>query len=154
MSPRNSPEDVWRLVTIGGPDECWLWRGTIRHHGYGCMRVSGRKYVAHRLAFQVATGTDPGEFLVCHSCDNRLCCNPAHLFLGTPHDNTRDMWNKGRAKWLVGSAKHCAKVTEEQVRVIRRRLAVGEAQKDLALEFGINRRSISAINTRRYWKHV
>lgn len=101
--PTNRPEDLWKYVAVGAPDECWPWTAATRRRGYGIFTVNRRNFVAHRLAFQVATGIDPGELLVCHTCDNPPCCNPAHLFLGTNSDNMRDMVAKGRDRWSVAT---------------------------------------------------
>lgn len=60
------------------------------------MNVGGKLVGAHRIAFELAWGVPAGALFVCHRCDNVLCCNPAHLFLGTARDNARDMHTKGR----------------------------------------------------------
>jgi hypothetical protein len=67
------------------------------HKGYGQFYVGQRTYRAHRVAYELATGEWPGELFVCHHCDNPGCVNPDLLWLGTPRDNTRDMFRKGRA---------------------------------------------------------
>lgn len=79
-----------------GDEECWHFTGQIGDKGYGCIWLAGKMVIAHRLAWTLANKTEPGSLLVCHSCDVRSCCNPAHLFLGTPKDNFDDMVAKGR----------------------------------------------------------
>lgn len=100
---RGTPaERLWRAVRRGKPDECWEWMKFVNSHGYGMLAiltVKGRRPIlAHRLSWIISHG-DPGTLCVLHKCDNRKCVNPAHLFLGTRPDNTRDMIAKGRQKW-------------------------------------------------------
>lgn len=89
---------VAKHVTVGAPDECWPAAGGGYnkkgwHVVWSCSR---RKVLAHRAAWEVAHGQNPGKMFVLHRCDNPKCCNPGHLFLGTQADNARDMWAKGR----------------------------------------------------------
>lgn len=83
-----------------GPDACWLWTGQIQTLGYGVLTLcegSDRKnLLAHRVAWAVAHKTVPTDQMVCHTCDNPPCCNPAHLFLGDAKANSADMIAKGR----------------------------------------------------------
>lgn len=85
-------------VDVRGPDECWEWRGATGR-GYGVIRDDGRVKKAHRIALEIALGRPIGPGLyVCHTCDNRPCCNPAHLYEGTAQDNSDDAVVRGRVR--------------------------------------------------------
>lgn len=82
-----------------GDDACWQWMDGLHMRGYGRMRIKGKRENAHRIAWLIANGGDiPKGLYVCHTCDNRACCNPAHLYLGTPKDNVDDMVTRGRIR--------------------------------------------------------
>lgn len=147
----NTPADVWIRVAKGEPDACWPWLGGFAGR-YGQLSVGGRRQQAHRVAFHDATGIDPGDKCVCHRCDNPPCCNPAHLFLGTVRENTRDAMRKGRL--AVGERSARSTLTTAAVLAIRLRHAAGTRMCDLAREFGTTPTNIRFIVQRRTWRHV
>lgn len=65
----------------GEKTECWLWTGTRNNSGYGLFSMKGQNYLAHRIAYFIEYGVDPGNRYVRHTCKVKLCVNPAHLFL-------------------------------------------------------------------------
>lgn len=87
---RSQTAYFWAQVHKSG--DCWEWKGKRYPSGYG--RHS--KFYAHRVAYELVHGPIPAGMFVCHRCDNPPCCNPAHLFLGTPEDNAKDRERKGR----------------------------------------------------------
>lgn len=84
---------------------CWIWKGSAFQSGYGRYFHHQMCYRAHRVAFFLEYGEIPENLFVCHRCDNPLCVNPLHLFLGTPKDNTYDMIDKGRLNPSRGENK-------------------------------------------------
>ena len=133
------------------PDGCWIWQAAIRPNGYGHLAASRRgipPLKAHRVAYELTYGPIPAGMLVCHTCDVRACCNPAHLFLGTQRDNNLDKVRKGR------ESRPNAKLTPAQVKAIRERLRAGESQRAIAREHGLDPSTISNIATRKHWRRV
>lgn len=82
----------------GGSDACWTWTASLHTNGYGQIGSGGRgrPLLAHRVAWELFCGAIPVGMVVCHRCDNHLCCNPSHLFIGTQAENLEDMTRKGR----------------------------------------------------------
>lgn len=84
---------------IESAEDCWIWGAAIRGKtGYGCVKYNGKLVDAHRVSYMVHIRDIPKGLLVCHTCDNRKCVNPDHLFLGTHTDNMQDCKKKGRIK--------------------------------------------------------
>lgn len=134
---------------------CWLWRGAINPSGYGQFVIHGRSRLAHRVAFEFATGkTPPNGLDICHACDVRACVNPDHLFLGTRSDNVRDMMKKGRGHKARGEKGGTSKLTVDAVRIIRADYAAGATMRVLATRFHVSDNAVSGVINRRSWTHV
>jgi hypothetical protein len=88
-------------------DGCWEWTGARDRDGYGVKKIDGRQWRVHRLAYMEATGEDPGELHVLHSCDNPPCYRPSHLRLGTNADNVADKVARGRSRNQYTDADAC-----------------------------------------------
>lgn len=145
-------ERFWAKVDkSGGPDACWLWTAA-QADGYG--RFGRGSALAHRVSYELHNGPIPeGEgyhgTCVCHSCDNRLCVNPAHLFLGTQADNVRDMHSKQRGSRPPSHAK----LTRECASAVRCLRVTGQyVQRELAELFGCSRENVAAILAGRSWR--
>lgn len=146
-----------RCLPQGLPeDACWPWQGKPDRYGYGRIRrpFRGPSMLAHRAAWEAHHARPiPDGLLVCHACDNRLCVNPRHLFLGTFADNNHDRDRKGRQ--IRGITHHKSKLTPEQVLYIRFAFSSGRATKtELARMFGITDTSVHYIIIGRNWRHL
>lgn len=145
-------ERFWsRVDKSGGPDACWPYMGARESNGYGypTWGEKGRHALGHRLAWQLTNGEIPPRRLVCHTCDNPPCCNPAHLFLGTGSSNALDKVAKGRHP---KTAKQ--KMNPEKVRELRRLRDEGWTFEALGKRYGIMDNHAYYIYVRRCWANV
>lgn len=140
---------------------CWEFTGKADTDGYPRVKVFKKCYRLNRLvlAYKLKRDIKPG-YLACHTCDNRICLNPDHLWEGTSRDNAVDAVMKGRliapGQFIDqrGEKNKSAKLTEEQVIEIRNLHEHGCLTSDLAAKFNVSSKSIQGIVSRRYWKHV
>jgi hypothetical protein len=129
----------WDLVMTGEEAKCWPWSGHKADTGYGRF---GTCY-AHRIAWYLTNGTIPEGFYVCHRCDNRLCCNPGHLFLGTHQDNVSDMVNKRRHAHGVTSGQ--SKLSPSRAEGAIFVMALGLNQREAGELFGLTQSHMSLL---------
>jgi predicted XRE-type DNA-binding protein len=144
-----SPKDIerfWNKVNITSDDECWNWTASTKTNGYGQFKCNNQTYRTHRFAWMITQGYIPEGLLICHRCDNRLCCNPNHLFVGTHTDNMQDRAIKNRRSKLRRT--HSIKLTDDQIREIRKSKL---KQKDIAKRFDISQGQVSKILNRKRW---
>lgn len=87
---------------------CWLWTTGLIKAGYGTLYWEGTTLRAHRMSYEVFVGPIPDGLFICHSCDNRACINPDHLWPGTHRDNIDDKIRKGRAPTKIPHAQGVA----------------------------------------------
>jgi hypothetical protein len=145
-------EQFWNNVTMGSPTECWLWQKCANTSGYGRLYLGEVAWSAHRLAYTDKVGPIPDGKIVCHTCDNPLCCNPAHLFLGTDQDNATDRSQKNRSARQKGTTNPANKLTEQQVLDIRAEHAMGiSGYKKLGKKYGVHAQTICDIIKRKVW---
>jgi len=133
----------WQKVEIRDLLSCWEWTGSAKDGGYGQVVIRPHHYGAHQISFFLHTGINPTGKDVCHSCDNPLCVNPAHLFLGTRLDNMRDC--KSKLRHAFGEKCCHTKYAKEFVDKIRMMLNSGMRGMDIASELGVTRQYVSDI---------
>lgn len=139
---------------------CMDWMGGTDRKGYGCVNWKGKNKRAHRLSYELIYGEIPKGFLICHSCDNPLCINPKHLWAGTSKQNTLDMMSKGRGNMIKGQRlknsplRPFAKLSEGDVRNIRKRLSSGEKAVTIAKSYNVSDRTIGDIKTGKNWSKL
>lgn len=149
-------DDFWERVDIRSIEECWPWRrgrasvkGT---HVYGTVwdALAKKMKPAHRMAYEFISEREyPYEIRVCHACDNPICVNPFHLFLGSQKENVQDALRKGRM--CSGTRIPWAKLSEDDVKYIR---CSADSNRKLAKLFGVCHRTISSVRKRLTYKEV
>lgn len=146
------------LASVIKQDGCWSWTGKLRK-GYAVISHAagrGRDLSAHRVSYAIHYGVDPLDLMVCHKCDNPICTNPVHLFLGTAKDNSDDKIAKGRARHpdSRGEKNPRSILTREDVRYIRLASNIRMANTELAVLFGVHHATISAIKLGKIWPDI
>lgn len=165
-------EQMFNLKTPERPDDaCWPWSGSLFSNGYAAMKHNRKTLKGHRVSYELHYGRIPDGIYVCHSCDNKSCTNPTHLWLGTPADNMRDKVAKGRQSkgaahaetfrnsvlfkenFPRGERSGKSKITDQQRLHVINRVKAGETQREIANDYGITQSAVSAI-WRRFLKEA
>jgi hypothetical protein len=134
---------------------CWGWSGSIsKNPGYGQFRSNMKKWRAHIASWLIFRGDIPEGMCVCHTCDNRVCSNPNHLFLASHFENNLDMIKKGRSPILhkSGSENPNAKLLEKEAKEIKEMLNSGISQKTIARKFKVSQALVSLIKLEKAWR--
>ena len=152
--PANTPEVLWSKVDKRGPDECWPWKGTIEKSGYGRTWINDKGYYAHRVIFNLAnpglielaspTNRKAKGFLM-HLCDNRCCCNPAHLRVATIKENNQDCEAKGRRTLPKGEDHFRSVFTNDEIKKILEMRQTGSTATQIAQAMNKNRSTIKSL---------
>ncbi|WP_437723710.1 HNH endonuclease [Sorangium sp. So ce861] len=154
-----------KLVPNSGDDECWYWLGAVNDRGYGVFRLGSRIVMAHRHMFEIEHGRPPAG-MVLHSCGKKSCVNPRHLYEGTkpkPHDadasrieqlDRATLPSASPPRGASGVNNPRAQLNEEQVRRICTLLDQGVSPRTIALDFGVDAKSIRNIDQAKTWGHL
>lgn len=154
MSKKNNIEDFWTHVDILGEDDCWNWKLWKNTKGYGRWKVCGNPIFCHRHAYEISIGSIPDGYHVLHHCDNPLCCNPKHLFIGTNQDNVNDRVSKNRSAYTKGQSNGRAKLTDKDIIEIRRLFKSGLSHLKIAKLYNISPTTAYYAATGITWKHI
>lgn len=152
--------DDFRNVTAGkfkvNENGCWVWLPTPSTKYPVCWLPSvSRRLLLHRVSYELYRGvTISHKKYACHSCDERRCINPTHIFAGTPKDNTRDMMEKRRNVFYKGEKHGSAKLSRKEAIEIIARYKSGEKIYHIAKDFNVTGQAISYIAQGRRWKHL
>lgn len=137
-------------------DACWTWAGITNSNGYGRFSLKDNHRLAHRVAYELFVGPIPDGKNVCHSCDNRLCVNPHHLWLGSQSENLQDAVAKGRMVHpnTRGERNGNGKLKQADVDLIRAMFAGGQKKYRIAERFGVSPTTIADIIGGKTWRKV
>ena len=148
-------ERLGRYSRLSLVSSCVEWTRKLDAYGYGRLVDGDKTKKAHKVAYELHFGPIPEGLMVCHSCDNRRCVNPMHLFLGTAQDNVQDMMVKGRhrpgGKPMPGCKNGNSKLSELQALEIREST---ERNSQLAARYGVSMTTVQRIKAAKIWQHV
>ncbi len=153
--------DFKDLSKINKKSGCWEWKKAKDASGYGRIFRLKKTMFAHRLSYIKYKGLIPNKMEICHTCDNKSCVNPDHLFAGTHTDNIKDIYKKGygnkggyQLKVFCGEGNPNSKLTRDNVKTIRERYSEGVKQNELAKKFKVSQCHISDIVNYRKWSSI
>lgn len=152
--PANTPEVLWSKVDVRGEQECWPWKGTQTKSGYGRTWINDVGYYAHRVIFSLA---NPGQIelrapankrargFLMHLCDNRICCNPAHLRVADIKTNNEDCVKKGRRKLPMGENHHRSVFSDVEIQQTLEMRQSGHSARQIAMKLNKKRATIESL---------
>lgn len=120
---------------------CWNWSGSKISNRYGGIQFGKEYRLAHRVSWELNFGKVPENMCVCHRCDNGLCVNPDHLFLGSHDDNMMDKAIKKRAK-----RGNPIKIPYSEYEYIKRMLELGIKKYQIAKIYNCTSKNIGKIS--------
>jgi|ERR1700734_88650 len=137
------------------PNGCWEYAGARYPTGYGQFTMEGKNVRAHRIAYLLCVDDIPEGLFVLHTCDNRACLNPDHLYVGTHEDNMKDRSTRNRQARHIGSTNGLSVLTEIKVKEIKLLFREGKlSNREIAEEYDVGMSTIANIRIGRTWRHV
>jgi hypothetical protein len=146
-------QKILERIQIDNETGCWNWTGKLCNRGYGWLKETSagkKRYLkSHRASYETWNGVIPPGMFVCHTCDNRRCVNPEHLFLGTPKENIADARAKGRLGGPQKKKRVCLNEGQAIYALMSTRSAV-----ELAKEWGVSKSCLFGLRQRKTWRHL
>ena len=144
----------WLGVTKGEPTECWPWQRALRN-GYGAIKHNCQVLSAHVVAWVIANGQIPEGSIITHDCDNKTCCNPAHLKAGSFESNVQEMHERRVVRAPRGAEIPWSKLTEDDVvRIWAERRETGHGARRIALALNLTEGLVDAVIDGKTWRHL
>jgi predicted XRE-type DNA-binding protein len=134
MRTKTQANRFWSKVQKLDKESCWIWQGAKFWDNYGMFKIDNLNLRAHRVAYEIANGSIETGKLILHRCDNKLCCNPHHLYQGDQKQNMKDMTQRNRST--------NKRLDQDDVNYIRRSKL---PQQELADILGVSQQHISNI---------
>lgn len=153
MSPEQKDiKRFWKKVLVYGENHCWEFQGCKLKNGYGRISINGKVELAHRVSWKISNNEIPEGMCILHKCDNRICVNPNHLFIGTKKDNAEDRDKKGRQASRKGELNGRSVLTKDQVEKIKSFPTGFGYCNELAKRFNVNKQVIFKIKHGKTWR--
>mgnify|MGYP001566972206 CR=1 FL=1 len=143
---------VWEKVAQGEADSCWPWTGALFSNGYGHMADGRRSLLAHRVVYELTYGPINDDLVVSHRCDQKFCCNPAHLETKPQRGNLEDAVERGLI--AVGAYASGAKLSEPEAIEARDLYLAGLSQEKIAQRFGVSAGAIQGLVEGKTWVYL
>jgi hypothetical protein len=137
-----------------GPS-CWDWQASKMNSGYGQFGILGKMRQAHRVSYELHVGPIPDGMSILHSCDNKICVNPAHLRAGTRAENLKEAYERKRRAVpdLRGEKHPGAQITASDAMRMRDLRTTGMTVAAIAKRYGVKRSLVSDVVNKRTWRH-
>ena len=143
----------WSNVDMGEPSECWPWQRSRHSAGYGQVGLNGLILKAHKVAWEIRNNERiPVGVSALHNCGNRLCCNPAHVYLQGKVAPLPEAATVRRTA-AQGEANSHARLTARQAVLIKYRLAE-LTTREVAETIGISYNAVWDIRNGVTWRHI
>lgn len=143
---KNTKESVWKKIDIKNNNECWNWIGCLNHDGYGEIKINYKKYLVHRVVYELIYDSIPDGLLVLHKCNNPSCCNSNHLYIGTHEDNMKQMTKDLRQAY---------KLSPKNILEIRNLYSTGNySQRKLGDMFNVDHSTIGDVISKKTGRYI